>query len=47
LPDIYRDSPEKAAALQGRFNAIEEELTNCLSRWEELEVKNSAAGQKK
>jgi ATP-binding cassette subfamily F protein uup len=47
LPDIYRDSPEKAAALQRRFTAIEEELTNCLSRWEELEVKNSAAGQKK
>lgn len=47
LPDIYQDSPEKAAALQQRFTAIEEELTNCLTRWEELEVKSSAAGQKK
>ncbi|ABB75987.1 ATP-binding cassette, subfamily F, uup [Nitrosospira multiformis ATCC 25196] len=47
LPNIYRDSPEKAAVLQRRFTAIEEELTNCLTRWEELEVKNSAAGQKK
>jgi ATP-binding cassette subfamily F protein uup len=47
LPDIYRESPEKAAALQRRFTAIEEELTDCLNRWEELEVKSSAAGQKK
>ncbi|MBN9133473.1 MAG: ATP-binding cassette domain-containing protein [Nitrosospira multiformis] len=47
LPDIYRDSPEKAAALQRRFAAIEEELTHCLDRWEELEAKSSAAGQKK
>ena len=46
-PDIYQDSPEKAAALQRRFTAIEEELTNCLTRWEELEAKSSAAGQKK
>lgn len=47
LPDIYRDSPEKAAVLQRRFAAIEEELTHCLDRWEELEAKSSAAGQKK
>jgi ATP-binding cassette subfamily F protein uup len=47
LPDIYRDSPEKAAALQRRFAAIEEELAHCLDRWEELEAKSSAAGQKK
>jgi ATP-binding cassette subfamily F protein uup len=47
LPDIYRDSPEKAAALQRRFTAIEEELTDCLNRWEELEAKSSSAGQKK
>jgi len=47
LPNIYRDSPEKAAALQHRSTAIEEELTDCLNRWEELEAKSSAAGQKK
>lgn len=39
---IYRNSPDEARALQIRFSAIEQELINCLARWEELESKQSA-----
>lgn len=46
MPDLYRDSPQKASDLQRRFTEIEGELMNCLSRWEELEAKKAAAGQK-
>lgn len=46
MPDLYRDDPPKAGALQRRFAEIEGELMSCLSRWEELEAKKSAAGQK-
>ena len=38
-PDIYRDCPEKARALQQRLTALDEELMNHLARWEELEAK--------
>ena len=41
-PDIYRDCPEKASALQQRLAALEEELMSQLARWEELEGKLSA-----
>ncbi len=46
-PTIYRDNPEEARALQARFAAVEEELINCLARWDELEAKHAAAGEKK
>jgi ATP-binding cassette subfamily F protein uup len=36
-PDFYKNSPEKIKAIQGRFDAIEAELLEALSRWEELE----------
>lgn len=45
-PDIYRDEPEKAGALQSRFSVIEGELMDYLARWEELEAKCSAMKQK-
>ncbi|AKH39220.1 MULTISPECIES: ATP-binding cassette domain-containing protein [Nitrosomonas] len=40
---IYRNSPEDVKALQIRFSAIEQELTKCFARWEELESKQSTA----
>ena len=40
-PAIYRDSPEEARTLQARFAAIEEELINCLARWDQLEAKHA------
>jgi len=36
-PDIYRDSPDHAKALQLRLAALEEELAAMLERWETLE----------
>jgi len=45
-PDIYRDKPEQARALQERFAALEDELMNYLARWEELEAKRGAGRQK-
>jgi ATP-binding cassette subfamily F protein uup len=36
-PSIYRDCPNEVKALQTRLKMIEEELTECLTRWEELE----------
>jgi ATP-binding cassette subfamily F protein uup len=45
-PDIYREDPEKAGALQRRFTVIENELMHYLARWEELEAKRSATKQK-
>ena len=38
---IFRDNPEEAKTLQMRFAVIEAELTNCLTRWEELEAKSA------
>ena len=46
-PTIYRDNPEEARALQARFATVEEELINCLARWDELEAKHATAGPKK
>ncbi|MDE2366183.1 MAG: ATP-binding cassette domain-containing protein [Betaproteobacteria bacterium] len=45
-PDIYRDGPENARALQERFASLEDELMHCLARWEELEAKRTTSGQK-
>ena len=41
-PIIYRELPDEATALQGRFATIEKELADCLARWEELESKSAA-----
>ena len=38
-PSNYRDCPNEVKALQTRLETIEEELTECLTRWEELESK--------
>ncbi len=45
-PDIYRDDPENARALQERFASLEDELMRYLARWEELEAKRTTSGQK-
>ncbi len=37
---IYRDHPDDVKTLQARFSEIEKELTDCLTRWEELEAKS-------
>ncbi len=42
---IYRDRPDEARVLQGRFAVIEQELMKSLTRWEELEEKRSAGRQ--
>jgi len=39
--NIYRDNPEEAQTLQKRFLAIEKELIDCFTRWEELEAKST------
>lgn len=44
--DFYLNQPEKARSLHERFAGIEEELMNCLARWEELEAKRRVNGQK-
>ena len=36
-PDFYKPPPEKIKEIQDRFEAIESELLEALSRWEELE----------
>ncbi len=38
-PDLYKKGPEEGKLLNGRFVEIEEELMNCMIRWEELEAK--------
>ena len=42
-PEVFRDY-EKAAALQQRSEAVENELMEKLERWEELEAKQGGAG---
>ena len=37
-PDIYGDDPANARDLHQRFAALEEELIQYLTRWEELEA---------
>ena len=42
-PALYQSSPQDAAALQARSEAIEAELLDALARWEALEAKAAAA----
>jgi ATP-binding cassette subfamily F protein uup len=42
-PELYRSSPQEAATLQARSEAIEAELLDALARWEMLEAKAAAA----
>ncbi|MBU1224383.1 MAG: ATP-binding cassette domain-containing protein [Gammaproteobacteria bacterium] len=42
-PVLYQSSPQEAAVLQSRSEAIEAELLNALARWEALEAKAAAA----
>lgn len=37
-PDLYKKGPSEGKELNERFVAIEEELMNCMIRWEELEA---------
>ncbi|MBX3615626.1 ATP-binding cassette domain-containing protein [Nitrosomonas sp.] len=41
-PVIYRDFPDEVKGLQKRYAAIEKELVDCLTRWEELESKSAS-----
>jgi len=43
-PVLYRDRPGEVKPLQARHAAIEQELTQTLVRWEELEAKKRGAG---
>jgi ATP-binding cassette subfamily F protein uup len=45
-PDVYCNDSANARALHQRFAALEEELIQHLTRWEELEAKQ-AAGHKR
>jgi ATP-binding cassette subfamily F protein uup len=42
-PALYQSSPQEAAALQARSEAIEAELLDALARWEALEAKQAAS----
>ncbi len=37
-PALFRDAPEKARELQEQLSAVDDELTACFTRWEELEA---------
>ena len=41
-PALYQSSPQEAAVLQARSEAIETELLDALARWEALEAKQAA-----
>ncbi len=43
-PALYAKPPQDVRQLQQRYAAIEEELTACLTRWEELEAMRDRAG---
>ncbi len=43
-PDLYRGDPGEAKQVQARFAQVEQELMDCLARWEELESRQKAAG---
>jgi len=43
-PALYANPPEEIVKLQRRYAAIDEELTACLERWEELEALRDQAG---
>jgi ATP-binding cassette subfamily F protein uup len=42
-PALYQSSPQEAAALTARSEAIEAELLDALARWETLEAKAATA----
>jgi ATP-binding cassette subfamily F protein uup len=42
-PALYQSSPQEAAVLHTRSEAIETELLNALARWEALEAKQAAS----
>ena len=43
-PALYRDDPAQAQDLNRRVAQIEDELTACLQRWEQLEQFRAQAG---
>jgi ATP-binding cassette subfamily F protein uup len=43
-PALYSRAPDEINELQKRYAAVEEELTACLNRWEELEAMRDQAG---
>jgi len=43
-PALYSKAPDELVQLQKRYAAIEEELSACLARWEELEQLRDQAG---
>ena len=45
-PALYREQPERVNALQQRYATVEEELMQCLARWEELEGRHKEEGRK-
>ena len=44
-PVLYRDQPDRVKMLQARYAAVEEELMQCLSRWEALEARQRSAAR--
>ncbi|MDT3736095.1 MAG: ATP-binding cassette domain-containing protein [Denitratisoma sp.] len=43
-PALYRGAPEEARALRERLAVLDEEITQAMLRWEELESRSAAAG---
>jgi ATP-binding cassette subfamily F protein uup len=43
-PALYSGAPDEIRQMQKRYAAIEEELTTCLKRWEDLEALRDQAG---
>ena len=41
-PALYRDAPQQVAAMRARFDDIEQELSEALQRWQDLEELGSA-----
>jgi ATP-binding cassette subfamily F protein uup len=44
-PALYRDEPQRVQGLQRRYGEVEEELMQCLARWEALEARQRAASE--
>ncbi len=42
-PGLYRERPERVRELQERYAAVEDELMECLARWEELEARSASS----
>jgi hypothetical protein len=41
-PALYRDAPQQVAAMRARFDDIEQDLSEALPRWQDLEELGSA-----